>query len=84
MACAARPAQHCLWQCNASASPGAAAVTGVWLRCRIYDSQAEVWPRQLVMEQDSIWQECSVFLLNGECGDVAGGPGSISLIAIPP
>lgn len=50
------------------------AVTHLLLRRRIYDSQAEVWPLQLVMEQDSVWQECSVFLLNGECGDAAGEP----------
>ena len=71
MACAARLAWHFLWQYWWLAW---SAVTHLSLRRRIYDSQAEVWPRQLIMEQDSVWQECSVFLLNGECGDAAGRP----------
>lgn len=39
------------------------------LECRIYDSQAEIWPRRLVVERDTVWEECSIFLLNGECAD---------------
>lgn len=42
------------------------------LAYRVFDSQAEVWPRRLLVEGDAVWEECRIFLLNGECGDAVG------------